>query len=206
MDYNKARTFVEVVDSGGITQAAKRVLRSQQAISLQIQALEEDLGIMLFDRHGPNIILTKEGELLYEQFRANYALMERAVYELQASRTMASGTIKLGVWLEQGASYLPRIITKFLQQFPRVRFDVTVDTDEGLEARLLRNEIDFGFFLAVQDKKLIATTPVVRRNLVLTTSSSHLTQKKTKVRTFADTLKLDLIDYAEPLSAYKSWI
>ncbi len=52
MDFNKAKTFIEVVDSGSITKAANSLFRTQQAISLQLKALEEELELTLFDQQG----------------------------------------------------------------------------------------------------------------------------------------------------------
>ena len=64
MDFNKAKTFIEVVDCGSVTKAANRLFRTQQAISLQLKALEVELELTLFDRQGPRIVLTRQGEKL----------------------------------------------------------------------------------------------------------------------------------------------
>src|ERR1022692_4831742 len=59
------RAFCQVVRSGNITKAAERLFLSQPSVTLQIQALERELGVKLFERRGPNLTLTPNGESLY---------------------------------------------------------------------------------------------------------------------------------------------
>ncbi len=119
MDFNKAKTFIEVVDSGSITKAANNLFRTQQAISLQLKALEEELELTLFDRQGSRIVLTQQGEQLYEEFKAAFIQMESSVYRMKSDKTSATGTIRLGLWMEQSTGYLPYIVTAFKKNFLR---------------------------------------------------------------------------------------
>ncbi len=205
MDFNKAKTFIEVVDSGSVTKAANKLFRTQQAISLQLKALEEELELILFDRQGPNIVLTPQGERLYEEFRASFLHMEHSVYRMKSDKSSATGTIKLGLWMEQSTGYLPHIVTGFRQTFPQVKFEVIIGVDADLEKLLVNNEIDFGFFVFVRDKKLIETQAVFRRKLILVASNEYLLNKK-RIRTVKDTLALDLVDYSQDYAAYPVWV
>ena len=65
MDWDKLRIFQAVADAGSFTHAGESLKLSQSAISRQIGALEEQLGVMLFHRHARGLILTEQGELLY---------------------------------------------------------------------------------------------------------------------------------------------
>jgi len=205
MDFNKARTFIEVVDSGSLTKAASRLFRTQQAISLQLKALEGELELMLFDRQGPRIVLTRQGEQLYEEFKTAFHQMESSVYRMKSDKTSATGTIRLGFWMEQSTGYLPYIVTAFKKNFPRVKFEVMLGIDVDLEKALLNNEIDFGFFVFVRDKKLIKAQPVLSRKLILVASNEYLLKKK-RIRTIEDTLSLDLVDYSQDYASYSAWI
>jgi len=205
MDFNKARTFIEVVDSGSLTKAASRLFRTQQAISLQLKALEGELELMLFDRQGPRIVLTRQGEQLYEEFKTAFHQMESSVYRMKSDKTSATGTIRLGLWMEQSTGYLPYIVTAFKKNFPRVKFEVMLGIDVDLEKALLNNEIDFGFFVFVRDKKLIKAQPVLSRKLILVASNEYLLKKK-RIRTIEDTLSLDLVDYSQDYASYSAWI
>src|SRR5260370_13671849 len=69
MDWDKLRIFQAVADAGSFTHAGEGLKLSQSAISRQIGALEEQLGVMLFHRHARGLILTEQGELLYRTAR-----------------------------------------------------------------------------------------------------------------------------------------
>jgi len=205
MDFNKAKTFIEVVDSGSVTKAASRLFRTQQAISLQLKALEEELELTLFDRQGPRIVLTRQGEQLYEEFKAAFLQMESSVYHMKSDKTSATGTIRLGLWMEQSTGYLPYIVTEFRKKYPKVKFEILLGIDADLEKALLNNKIDFGFYVFVRDKKVIETQPVLRRKLILVASNDYLLNIK-RIKTIEDTLFLDLVDYSQDYASYSVWI
>lgn len=205
MDFNKIRTFVEVVDSGSITLAANRLLRTQQAISLQLQQLEDDLEIDLFDRHGPKITLNAHGEILYKKFKPQLLAMEDAVLELKSGRQKASGIIRIGAWMEQAVSYLPEMMRIFKADHPLVDFQLHIGGDDEIETMLQRNAIDIGIQLYCSDKKMFKCEPVYRQPLVPVVSRTFLKTNKT-AKNIADTLALPLVDYVDEYSAYNSWI
>ena len=66
MDWDKLRIFHAVADAGSLTHAGDALHLSQSAVSRQIRALEESLGTTLFHRHARGLILTEQGELLFE--------------------------------------------------------------------------------------------------------------------------------------------
>mgnify|MGYP000049340743 FL=1 len=205
MDYNKARTFVEVVDAGSITQAASRLLRTQQAISLQLQNLEEELALNLFDRHGPKIVLTQDGQTLYDAFKPHLLAMENTVLTLKASKLQARGVIRLGAWMEQSVNYLPEMMRIFKEQYPLVEFELIIGVDSEIEDLLSRNEIDLGFMVFCQDKKRFKCQPVYRQPLIPVVSRLFL-KHNVPPKNIAATLELPILDYAHEYSAYNQWI
>ncbi len=205
MDFNKARTFVEVVDCGGVSAAGSRLLRSQQAISAQILQLEQDLNTSLFDRNGPNLQLTKDGEKLYAVFRQQLFAMENAVLSLKSSKEQVSGVIRVGVWMEQAVSYLPEMIRLFKQDYPLVEFDLHVTDDIEIEGLLLANKIDFGLQVYCQDKKLLKQTKVYRQPLLPVVSRTFL-KHSVKPKSIKDCLSTALVDYPDAYSAFNGWI
>lgn len=82
IDPELLRAFVTVVDSGGFSAAAQRLLRGQSAVSLQVKRLEDRLGVRLLDRGPRHLKLTGEGEAILENARRILALNE----ELTAAR------------------------------------------------------------------------------------------------------------------------
>jgi DNA-binding transcriptional LysR family regulator len=204
-DFNKARTFVEVVDSGGITLAANRLLRTQQAISLQLQQLEVEIECSLFDRQGPKITLTEDGALLYEQFKSHLFAMENAVLQLKSGKQHAGGMITIGAWMEQAVSYLPEMMRIFSQRFPLVEFKLIVANDVEIEQLLKTNKIDIGFQVYCQDKKMFKCEPVYRQPMLPVISRRYLKNNKAP-KSIAETLIMPVLDYDDEYSAYNSWV
>src|SRR6187200_2249339 len=95
MNLRYARTFVTVAELGTVSKAATRLRIAQPALSRQIGALEQELGLKLFDRVGSRLVLTGEGEQLLGDYRAllNYvsALDERT----QLLRRGDTGVLKV---------------------------------------------------------------------------------------------------------------
>lgn len=204
MDFNKARTFVAVVDAGTVTKAAARLFRSQQAISHQIGVLEDELNIVLFRREGTGLALTREGRQLYEHAKENLTRLENAVGDLQAEQAEPQGTLRVGLWLEQATSVVPKLVARFIEAHPQVRFQWQIGDDAQLEPALIQGHIDIGFFLSVKDKRQIETMPVLERQLVLVAARRYL--DRAKVPTIDDARALDIIDYAAPHSAFRVWL
>jgi len=205
LDFNKARTFIEVVDSGGITLAANRLLRTQQAISLQLQQLETELELNLFHRQGPKITLTEDGERLYQLFKPQLMAIENAVLDLKSSKQQAKGMIRIGVWMEQAVNYLPEMIRIFKQQYPLVEFDLLIAEDIEIERMLTLNHIDFGLQVFCQDKKLLKGETVYRQPLIPVISRNFLKVHQ-QPQKLSDTLDMPLLDYSDEYSAYNQWI
>ena len=94
MDWDKLRIFQAVADAGSFTHAGEALKLSQSAISRQIGALEEQLGVMLFHRHARGLILTEQGELLYRTARDMASKVNTAEALLRANHFTASNAAK----------------------------------------------------------------------------------------------------------------
>ncbi|GLR70557.1 LysR family transcriptional regulator [Agaribacter marinus] len=205
MDFNKAKTFVSVVDEGGITQAANRLCLTQQAVSAQMCQFEQGLGLNLFDRHGPAIRLTEHGEKLYALFKTQLLAMENAVATVKSDKSQATGTIRIGCWMEQAVGYLPAIIQTFKQVFPKVDFDLMIANDDEIETLLLHNKVDFGLQVFCSEKKILKQETVYRQPLLPVASKAFWLQHQ-QPENIHDCLTLPLVDYHSPYSAFNAWI
>ena len=134
------RSFVAAVDLGSFTRAGETVGRTQSAVSLQMQRLEELLEVRLFERGTHRVRLTTEGSLLADYARRMLALNDEAVGNL--GRPKIAGSVTLGAPHEYTASLLPVILGKFARSYPRVSLEVTCDLSRNLLARQARGEFD----------------------------------------------------------------
>src|ERR1043166_2051686 len=95
MDWDKLRIFQAVADAGSFTHAGEGLKLSQSAISRQIGALEEQLGVMLFHRHARAVTLREQAELLYATPRDRAGKVTPAEALLRANQDKPAGRLKI---------------------------------------------------------------------------------------------------------------
>ena len=83
MDWDKLRIFHAVADAGSLTHAGESLHLSQSAVSRQIRALEESLNTTLFHRHARGLILTEQGELLFDATQAMVKRLDAAAARIR---------------------------------------------------------------------------------------------------------------------------
>ena len=114
MDWDKLRVFHAVADAGSLTHAGDQLHLSQSAISRQIRGLEEQLGATLFHRHARGLLLTEQGELLYQ---ATYEMSKRltqAAAQIKDSKDEVFGDLRVTTTAGFGTSWLaPRLPALF---------------------------------------------------------------------------------------------
>ena len=144
MDLRHARTFVTVAELGTVSKAALRLRIAQPALSRQISALEQELGLKLFDRVGRRLLLTGEGEQLLGDCRSllNYAnaIGERA----QLLRRGDTGVLKVAASPQHIESVFSNFLHLYAQRYPNVQVKLIEAVGPELLAMLERGEIHLG--------------------------------------------------------------
>ncbi len=168
------RAFCEVVRSGSVTVAAQHLFLSQPSVTLQIQAMERELGVTVFERRGPVLKLTPDGEALY-------ALAEplvKGIDGLQENFAAQHGKLDSGdLNICAGEStilyILPEAVKRFVAAYPRIRLKIHNETGRDGLKMLRADEIDLvvGSMLDVPDD--ITYQPVVTFDPVLITPLDH---------------------------------
>ncbi len=205
MDFNKTKTFVEVVNAGSFSRAAKRLFRSNQAISLQIKILEEELGFSLFETRSKRIALTDQGQQLYDQASRSLCQIESIVENVINQSRATSGTLKVGVWAAHATDYLTTMMIEYRNTNPNVNFDISFGTDKELEDALLTNMVDIAFMVHIHDNELVASEVALSRSLVLVASKEYLNNKPA-INNVEDIFNLDVIDYSPLYSSFHAWV
>lgn len=142
MDFRKLRHFVAVCEHGTFHRAAQAVHLSQSALSRSIQALEQELGVPLFDRSSQRIFLTPYGRVLLE--RAPRVLQEgRALQrELALLQGEDAGSLRLGLSSTPAAVLLHPCMVALLEEYPRLRVDAVIGRTLELIEGLRRERYD----------------------------------------------------------------
>ncbi|RUO80805.1 LysR family transcriptional regulator [Idiomarina tyrosinivorans] len=128
------RAFVSVVDLQSFTAAGQQLGRSQPAISLQLQRLDEQLGVKLLHRQGGRIQLTGPGSHLYQYAQQMLALNDQAFAHFQQAGL--SGQARLGIPSEFANSVLPKLLGQFAGVHPQISLEVTSALSRSLLADL----------------------------------------------------------------------
>ena len=130
LDLDQLQSFCAIADCGSFTEAARRVHKTQSAVSMQIKRLEERLGEELFLRDGRTVVLTTEGEELYA--RARRMLRNNAEIVDMFSNEDLAGSIRFGVTDDYAVRLLPVILSSFQRTHPKIMVDVRCQPSEEL--------------------------------------------------------------------------
>lgn len=127
MDWDKLRIFHAVADAGSLTHAGETLNLSQSAVSRQIRALEEALDTHLFHRHARGLILTEQGELLFDATRAMARRLDAATARIRDSEDEVFGELRVTTTTAFGTLWLaPRLATLFAR-YPELRIDLMLE-------------------------------------------------------------------------------
>ena len=174
LDTDLLRTFVAIADFGSFTRAGELVHRTQSAVSMQIKRLEKALGKPVFQRQGRTVALTAEGEALLGYARRILKLHEEAVVTL--TRPDLVGAVRLGIPDDYVMRFLPDILTRFAQAYPRVQVDVQCEPSHKLTSLLQRRRLDLGLITCGPGEEI---GEVLRREpVVWATSERHFAHEQ----------------------------
>lgn len=127
MDWDKLRIFHAVADAGSLTHAGDTLHLSQSAISRQIRSLEDSLDTTLFHRHARGLILTEQGELLFEATRSMNKRLEATAARIRDSEDEVYGEIRVTTTTGFGTLWLaPRLPTLY-DRYPDLKIDLMLE-------------------------------------------------------------------------------
>jgi len=130
MDWDKLRIFHAVAEVGSFTHAGETLHLSQSAVSRQISALEESLGVTLFHRHARGLILTEQGELLHKTAHDMLGRLTMTVAQISESRERPQGPLKVTTTVAFGSVWLTPRMKEFLERYPDIEVSVVLSDEE----------------------------------------------------------------------------
>jgi len=138
------RYFLEVVRSGSVSEAATRLNVSPSAVSRQVAALEDLLGVPLFDRHPRGMAPSAAGELLAAHARRGALEADRVVSDIQALQGSHTGLIRVCSSAGFAIEFLPRAMAQFRVRYPGIQFHVRVASPAAVTSAVLNADADVG--------------------------------------------------------------
>ena len=182
MDILNLQTFISVSDARSFSRAAEQLLITQPAVSKRISALEQELGILLFDRIGKKVQLTEAGDALLPSARRILAELEESRRAISNLSGKISGKLKLGTSHHIGLHRLPPVLRHYTAKYPEVDLDIQfMDSEEACEG-VLKGELELAI-ATLPEKKLknLSTEIIWHDPLGIAINNTHPMQQKKNI-------------------------
>lgn len=145
MNFYPLRAFLAVAQDGSFSKAARKLYRTQPAISKQVQALEESLGIPLFNRVGKSVLLTEAGNILRDHANIAFQTLDDARETINQLRGLQKGQLSIGAASTIGTYMLPQALGEMKAQFPGIEIALVITNKARVIQRVLNHEVELGF-------------------------------------------------------------
>jgi DNA-binding transcriptional LysR family regulator len=142
-------------------------------VSLQIKALEEDVGVQLFDRTGAQITLTSAGKVLLNYCEQVKTLLAQTEHEIAALSGEHAGQLALGASTTIAQYVLPRLLGEFCREHPRVHPTLVSGNTEHIVEAVEKQKISLGFIEGPARSREVKSEPFLEDELVLIASTAH---------------------------------
>ncbi|MCF6329783.1 MAG: LysR family transcriptional regulator, partial [Henriciella sp.] len=150
MDWDKLKSFHAAAEAGSLTAAGERLGISQSAVSRQIAALEEQLGVSLFQRHARGLVLTDSGHTLHRSTIDMSTAAHGASAALRDQQDVAQGQLTVTAPVAFGSTWLVPRLGNFMRQYEDMRVDLRLD--DGEQYDLLKLEAECAIRLWAAEK------------------------------------------------------
>ena len=172
------RAFVVVAKHGSFKLAARELSRTQPAITLAVQQLEDYIGLKLLERTTRRVAPTVEGERFIPIAERLIRDFDSAIFDLNAAAERRSGHVSIAVVPSIATTLLPSILKSFTEQYPGISIHMTDANSPAVQRRLARNEVDFGIGSRSRANQGLLFRPLLQDRLELICHCDHPLAKR----------------------------
>lgn len=202
MEFRQLKTFMSIVKLGNFSQAAQFLGYTQSSVTTHIQLLEKELNTILFERFGHQLMLTTDGERLYDYAEKITKLAEDAKNELDHFE-IPRGPIVIGMPESLCAYSLTELLQEYIQLYPDVQLKVKFGIGSDFRNLLRKNMMDLAFVLEQHSSDTdLVNTLLWNESIVMAASPSHELASFSQVK--AEDLKEQRLIFIEAGTAYQS--
>jgi len=144
LNLHQLELFCSVVDYGSYVEAAKHLMITQPALSLQVKSLQTALGTKLFERRGNQIYLTEDGEIACNFARDILTLEQKLKSTLEEMRKKQHGNLAIGSSRPFQGYIMPYLVSNYLEQLENVQISVVYKDTESIYNQVLSKLLDIG--------------------------------------------------------------
>lgn len=172
MNLTRIPYFLKVAELGSVSKAAPLVFLSQPALTLQIQALEEELGLSLFERHHRGLKLTAQGERLYQRAKL-LSDWERETLSALEEENRPTGVLKIGTYTTASSYLLAPKLKAFFKDFPELSIHYDYTSVETAVEKLKAFELDCLIMSEVPEIDGLKKIPLLQDELILVAAGKN---------------------------------
>lgn len=201
MEIRNLITFTKVAEEQSLSKAAKLLGYAQSTVTMQMQQLEQELGVPLYERVGKQIRITGAGQELLTYAVPIIRMSQEALQVGRGEPRAVDGSLRLGVLEVLATDVLAQQMDAYLERYPQVELEVRTEQDSGVLLDLLRhNEIDLMITLdfSMTDTDLVHAGEDIPEQIHFFTSKGHPLEKQKCLR-LDDILEYPLIRGPENL-------
>lgn len=173
MTIQQLEYIIAVANEGSFSRAATKCFVTQPTLSMQIHKLEEELGVIIFDRSKNPIKATPIGEAIIEQARVNLQGMERIKEIIREQSHEIKGHLRLGIIPTLAPYLLPLFLTSFITKYPQISLSIEEFISEQLILRLKQDMLDVAMLVTPVDDSAITEIPLFYESFVAYVSTNH---------------------------------
>ncbi len=180
LDLQKLQIFCEVARQRSFTRAAEALYLTQPTVSQQVQSLERQIGVRLFERLAKEVYLTEAGKVLYSKAVNLLAQAQETEQSVREAAGISAGKLELGVGVTLATYVLPELLRRFKLTYNTpangtVKFDIALGNTEALAQKLLKNEVDLALVgTPMEPHPLLEVHPFLEDKLILITSPADV--------------------------------
>ncbi len=204
LDWDKLRVFHAVAQAGSFTHAADLLNLSQSAVSRQISALEDSLGVSLFHRHARGLILSEQGDLLVKTVQDVFAKLNSVEDMLTETKDNPQGRLRVTTTVAFGSVWLTSRLKDFIHAYPKIEVSLRLD-ERDLDLAMRQADVAIRFHEPKEPD-------LIQRHLgslkvMLFAAPEYLAARGTP-KTFEDLAQHDVVIYGDGVQPFVSvnWI
>ena len=170
---SEIRYFLAVVESGSLSAASEKLFVAVSAISRQIQRLEAQVGVPLFERHARGMVLNEAGEIFAHHVRKSQLDMEYALAEIKGLKAVRRSLIRIACTDGMAFSLLPGLLAAFRLANPGALFAINVTHSQGVAACVRAGECDVALQFSLQPERSVEVLGSWPAPVLLAMHQSH---------------------------------
>jgi DNA-binding transcriptional LysR family regulator len=179
MELHALQVFLAVATERSFSRAADKLFRTQPAISLAVQRLEQELGEKLIDRSGKDLILTDAGRSVLEYARRFQSLQQELDNSLAELRDNSAGRLTIGA-NESTTLYLLKYIKRYRELYPKVKVEIRRSLSSKIPGELLNGNLELGMISYDPGDERLKSKTIYTDALAFVVSPKHrLAHRKT---------------------------